>query len=247
MEKLPVNPECAFSGTKYCRLLNMHACENCTMRGSTNLDEVRRDIDLYETLLPEGGVAKLFHAKECQFCKDTPKGARAGFAILDMAHPEPKRVQKWLLGKKVTRIGTMIPVQMSVCKKCRARFRLIDVMPTLLTVVFGGVGLLLLASGKIAERLADTAQVLPFALWIVLLVGGYFAGKLVSNLLWKDAKKRMLVDIREHPVIAEMLQRGWEPIAKQSKTKLLFSKSRVNRGLGTADEAPQDELQAPAE
>lgn len=241
MEKLPVNPECAFSGTKYCRLLNMHACEHCTMRGRENLDEVRRDIDLYETLLPEGGVARLFHSKECQFCLTEPKGARAGFAILDMAHPEPKRVQKWLLGKKVTRIGTMIPVQMSVCKQCRSRFRLIDIMPALLLAVFGGVGLLLLGTGKLAERLADIAQALPFVLWLVLVAGGYLLGRLASNLLWKDAKKRMIVDIGDHPVIHEMLTRGWEPIAKQSKTKLLFSKSRVNRGLGTADDAPSEE------
>ena len=47
---------------------------------------------------------------------------RRGYAILDMAHPEPRRVQKWLFGTRPARIGTMIPVQMSVCPKCRRRF-----------------------------------------------------------------------------------------------------------------------------
>ena len=31
MEKLPVNPNCELSGTKYCQMLNMHVCANCTV------------------------------------------------------------------------------------------------------------------------------------------------------------------------------------------------------------------------
>ena len=240
MEKLPENPECALSGTKYCRLLNMHACEQCTIRGSENLADVQKDIDLYETLLPEGGVARLFHSKECQFCKTEPKGERAGYAILDMAHPEPKRVQKWLLGKRTTRFGTMIPVQMSVCKKCRTRFRLIDAMPVAVSVVLGAIGLALFSTGGIGERLADVSQALPLVVWLVLLIGGYFLGRLASRLLEKDAEKRMIVNVMTHPAIAEMLAKGWEPIAKQSRARLLFSKSRANRGLGTAGDVQTD-------
>ena len=99
MEKLPVNPNCELSGTKYCALLNMHTCAACTVRDSENKAEIISDLDLYETLLPEGGIARLFEAKDCQFCKTPEKGKRRGYAILDMAHPEPRRVQKWLFGK----------------------------------------------------------------------------------------------------------------------------------------------------
>ena len=98
MEKLPVNPNCELSGTKYCQMLNMHTCANCTVREHEQKAEIKSDLDLYETLLPTGGVARLFQSHECQFCKTPVKGKRKGYAILDMAHPEPRRVQKWLLG-----------------------------------------------------------------------------------------------------------------------------------------------------
>ena len=98
MEKLPVNPNCKLSQTRYCQTLNMRSCSVCTVRDADDKDEIMKDIDLYETLLPEGGIAQLFESRECQFCKPPQKGTRSGYAILDMAHPEPRRVQKWLFG-----------------------------------------------------------------------------------------------------------------------------------------------------
>ena len=142
MEKLPYNPDCKLSGTRYCRLLNMHTCSACTIRENQNFDEVRSDIDLYETLLPDGGIAQLFESRECQFCTTPVKGKRSGYAIIDMAHPEPRRVQKWLFGKRTARIGTMIPLQMAVCSKCRSRFLSLEYLPMVIPVVFGIAALL---------------------------------------------------------------------------------------------------------
>ena len=61
MEKLPVNPNCELSGTKYCQMLNMHTCANCTVREHEQKAEIKSDLDLYETLLPTGGVAMPIH------------------------------------------------------------------------------------------------------------------------------------------------------------------------------------------
>jgi len=148
MEKLPVNPNCALSGTKYCAMLNMHTCANCTVRDSENKTEIISDLDLFETLLPEGGIARLFESRDCQFCKTPVKGKRRGYAILDMAHPEPRRLQKWLFGSRMSRIGTMIPVQMGVCPKCRKRFMLMEYLPMLIPVVIGVAALFAQFAGR---------------------------------------------------------------------------------------------------
>ena len=49
---------------------------------------------------------------------------REGYAILDMAHPEPKRIQRKLFIKRVAPFGTMIPLQFSICRHCRRNHRL---------------------------------------------------------------------------------------------------------------------------
>lgn len=234
----PTNPECKLSGTKYCRMLNMRACETCTMKGSDELDRVIEDLDVYESLLPEGGISRLFTSKECQFCKGE-KRQRKGYAIIDMAHPLPKRVQKWLLGKRTLKIGTMIPVQLSICPTCRRRYMLMEYMPVIGPVVTGILGLVLLSTDAVGTPLANISSIIPLAVWLVCIGLGILAGRLIAKAIAKKNVDNMYVDALEHPVLAEMVEKGWAPMAKQSRTKLLFSKSRLARGLGTAVEEPE--------
>ena len=241
MEKLPNNPNCKLSGTRYCRLLNMRSCSNCTVRESDKADDIVKDIDLYETLLPEGGVARLFESHDCQFCKTPEKGRRRGYAIIDMAHPEPKRMQKWLFGKREAKIGTMIPVQMAICKKCRSRFLQIEYLPVLIPVLIGFAALFAVSRDPVKTALADVSMFMPFGVWILCVVLGIAIGLAVTKALEKRWSGEMCLDVMQHPVIAEMTEKGWTPITIKSRTKLLFSKSRLNRGLGTAGSERREE------
>lgn len=242
MEKLPVNPNCELSGTKYCAMLNMHTCAACTVRDAENKKEIISDLDLYETLLPQGGIARLFESRECQFCTTPVKGKRRGYAILDMAHPEPRRVQKWLFGKRVARIGTMVPVQMGVCPKCRRRFLALEYLTMIIPVVVGILALIVLSLDSVRNPLVAFSMFAPFGAWILLTLLGAIVGKLITDGLERAWAKEMVTDVMRHPAIAEMEKLGWTPITAKSRTKLLFSKSRLARGLGTGDgEVPQAE------
>lgn len=234
MEKLPNNPECKLSGTRYCQMLNMHTCSACTVRENKNYDEICSDLDLYESLLPGGGIAQMFESRDCQFCTTPEKGKRNGYAIIDMAHPEPRRVQKWLFGKRTARIGTMVPVQMSVCRKCRSRFLRLEYFPVLIPVLIGIAALLAFSTDPLKTALADISSIAPFVAWLASVLIGVLIGKFATDGLQKRWAKEMLVDVMQHPVIAEMTEKGWTPITAKSRTKLLFSKSRLNKGLGTA-------------
>lgn len=236
MEKLPVNPNCELSGTKYCQTLNMHTCATCTVRDSDHKSEIMSDLDLYESLLPEGGVARLFQSRECQFCKTPVKGKRKGYAILDMAHPEPRRIQKWLFGKRTARIGTMIPLQMAVCQKCRSRFLSIEYLPMVIPVAFGIAALFAFSADAIKGPLVDISMFAPFGGWILVVLLGALIGRLIANGLQKRWSKDMVTDVMQHPVVKEMTEKGWTPITTKSRTNLLFSKSRMARGLGTAED-----------
>lgn len=240
------NRECPLYGTRYCDLLNMRACDQCPLTRSsseTTPESLRSDLDLYESLLPEGGIAPLFESKSCQFCKAGPEGAkpnrRQGFAIFNMAHPEPKRLQEGLLfGKRRSAVGTMVPVQASICKRCRHRLLLLDYLPALLPILVGAALLLLLTIEGLAAALIDAAPVLPFVLWVGGIVLAWLIARLVCRALKKRYAQDMYVDILEHPRLQSMREKGWFPVAGQGSLKLVFSKSRLSKGLGTAPSAP---------
>ena len=83
--------------------------------------------------------------------------------------------------------------------------------------------------------LVNISMFAPFGGWILSVLLGALIGKLVTDGLERSWKKEMTTDVLKHPVIAEMVEKGWTPITAKSRTKLLFSKSRLARGLGTAD------------
>jgi hypothetical protein len=241
MEKLPVNPNCELSQTKYCALLNMHACEACTVRDNENKADIKSDLDVYESLLPAGGVARLFEERDCQFCKTPEKRKRRVYAILDMAHPEPRRVQKWIFGKRTSRIGTMIPLQMGVCQKCRTRFMMLEYLPMIVTVVVGIVALFVFTMDAVKGPLVDISMFAPFGGWLVSVLVAAILGKLIADALQRAWSKDMVTDVMKHPLIAEMTEKGWTPITAQSRTKLRFSTSRLAKGLGTAESGKPNE------
>jgi hypothetical protein len=111
----------------------------------------------------------------------------------------------------------------------------------LIPVVTGFGALILLSLDSIRVPLVDLSMFAPFGAWIVVTLLGVIAGKLVTDGLERAWSKQMETDVMRHPVIAEMTKKGWTPITAKSRTKLLFSKSRLARGLGTGDSEQQSE------
>lgn len=240
MERMIDHKECDLYGTRYCDLLNMRTCGQCPMTGASQevtAESLRSDLDLYEALLPEGGIAKLFESKTCQLCREEP-GRRQGYVIFNMAHPEPKRMQNGLLfGKKRSPVGTMVPVQMAVCKDCRRRLLVVDYLPLVLSVVTGALLLVLLSVGSLSESLVHVHPVLPFGVWAGGMLLALAVAFIIRHALKKRYARHMYLNVLSHPVLQRMLEKGWFPVPRQEGVKLVFSKSRIAVGLGTAPDA----------
>lgn len=228
---------CEFAGTKYCTLLNMRNCAECTAKNG-DLRQMANDLDLYETLLPQGGISHLFTEVECQFCKGEP-ARRNGYAILDMAHPEPKRLQQRLFGKHMAPFGTMIPVQMGICKSCRRKLLMLEYLPIVMPLIVGVIGLIVFSIESVTDPLLATASYLPFLIWAAATAAAIVVSRLIVKQLEKKYDETTYVDVLKHPSMREMMQLGWFPIVRQSRTKVTFSKSRLAKGLGTACEAEE--------
>lgn len=239
MERTIDNRDCPLYGTRYCDLLHMRECGQCPLTrpsSDTTPESLRSDLDLYESLLPEGGIAPLFEAKTCRFCRqEETAGRRRGYAIFNMAHPEPKRLQSGLLfGKKRAAVGTMVPVQVAICPHCRRRLLLLEYLPVLLPAAVGAALLLVFAISGVNDALVAAAPVLPFLLWVGGIALAWLAARLVCAALKKRYAQDMYVNILDHPTLRRMREKGWFPVPGQGGVKLVFSKSRLSRGLGTA-------------
>lgn len=240
MQRLISNQACKLYHTAYCDMLNMPNCESCFVNAKADADEVIADLNVLRGLMPAEGITHLFTDEACVFCKGK-KGKRAFYAMLDMGHEEPVRTKQNIIGLKTkTKIGSMLPVQISACDDCKKRIRTLDNLPMVLPLALAAVMLLLLMIDGINTALLRIHAIMPFVVFMAVVLLGVLAGRLITNGLRKQYALLTHLDPFEIPTISHMRDKGWFVLNAGGKyPKLIFSKKRMRMGVGTgtADEA----------
>ena len=228
--------ECTLYGTKACALLNMQDCDKCPLKGRVADPAIFDDLRLFCDLQPEGTVAQLFESGTCTLCKDEPKGRTASYAVFDMAHKETKKLakRKWLAKQET---GFMVPLQFACCAKCRRRILLMSYLPLIAPIVLTLIVLPFVMIEHFAQTMRQAAGWLPFAVVVAAIAGGWGVGKLLAYLYKRKLETDMYVDVRTHPFVLNMQEKGWRPLFNDRAPHLAFTKKRIDRGLGTAPSA----------
>lgn len=236
---------CRLYGTKSCALLNMRTCEECPLKGRVADEQIITDLKLFCDLMPEGSAAQLFESMTCTLCKGEPKGQPSCYAVFDMAHTEPKQLSRRRLFSKQS-TGFMVPLQFACCSACRRRLLLIAYLPLLVPIVLTGAALPLVTIEHTAEALRAIAGWFPLLIVAFAILGGYALGKLLSVLYKKKCETVMYTDVREHPFVLSMQNKGWRPLFNDRQMRIAFTKKRIQKGLGSAESAayalPDDEI-----
>ena len=226
---------CALYETGACAALNQRSCEDCPAHrdGGKNAKETAKFVEQFQSLLPDGGIAGLFESETCELCKTEPKGERDCYAIVDFGHHEPKEMRQRKIFMR-SDVGFMVPLQFACCKKCRLRILLCSYLPLLLPVVFVALTLPVLLNPHAIAALRAVSGLLPALLAAVALALGFGIGKILQNVLRKKFEDVMYFNVFRHPVSLKMREKGWFPLFADKSTTPVFSKKRMDYGLGTA-------------
>ncbi|MDD3400815.1 MAG: hypothetical protein PHT58_04200 [Eubacteriales bacterium] len=230
---------CTLQGTRTCAVMNMHSCDRCPCsKGEGKNDELIEDVKLYCDLLPEEGLYSLFDTDQCQLCKGENKGKRSSYALLDMAHAGNARLSKKRSIFQKRPIGLLAPVQFALCSKCRLKLLFLEYIPILTTVLFTALSLFFVSNED--QRRAMSSTSIGFALPLLIVLGcivvGYVAGRIVKWLFTRKWNNDMYINALEHPFVVKMMEKGWFPLFDSKKSKVVFTKKRIDVGLGTATE-----------
>jgi hypothetical protein len=239
------NENCTVTDSVLCKWLNKD-CKDCyihTLKKDDDVDQMLKNFEVTLSLLPAGFDE--LEGEQCAFCKGEHKNPRAGYAIVDLAHSEPANMKGMFFGfgKKVKqRIGSMMPVSISVCKQCRRALRLLEAFKWLSILVFCGVALGLLIVPSIGTAVSNLSPALPIGIVLVAGAVGYLVGKLISGAYIKAESKRMFFNVFDIPAGAEMKEKGWFTIQDDGEvTRVLFSHKPYTRKLADIGYEPEKE------
>lgn len=237
------NENCTVTDSLLCKWLNKD-CKDCyinTMKKDDEVDQMAKNFEVTLSLLPADFDA--LQGDTCCFCKDE-KNLRDGYAIVDLAHSEPeyKKGMFFGIGKKVRqRIGSMMPVSVAICAKCRASLRLIEAIKWVSILVLSLVALGLLIVPSIGDAVSAVSPALPIGVVLAAAVVGYFLGKVLTASYMKAQSKRMWFNVFDTKVGAEMKRLGWFTIQDDGEvTRVLFSKKPYTRRLADIEYNPEE-------
>jgi hypothetical protein len=229
------NENCVVTDSSICKWIDKD-CGECYIGGMRNEDDRKEALSNFEAmlnLLPDN--FDYLSGDKCAFCRKDPR-PRAGYALIDLAHkdPESKRGMFFGLGKKVRRrIGSLIPMNISICKECRSTLRRYEVIKWLSIVFFAGVAIVILAVPSAGLGFSTTSMI-PYLIVIAGGVLGFFAGKYFAKQFIKAKSRQMYTNIFEIPVCAEMEERGWFLVQENNGavTRYIFSRKPMLRKVG---------------
>ena len=241
------NEDCVISDSVVCKWMNRD-CESCYINSLKHDDDAKKalaDFEVTLSLLPDNFDE--LQGDECVFCKGEKK-KQDGFAVIDMAHREPKseRGMFFGIGKKVRqRIGSLMPVSISICKECRRAFWMIDIIKWVAFVVVLAIGIGLMAIPSFYDPISSANEAIPFAVIIVAGVIGYVLGRVFSDIYVKIKSKDVCFNIFEIPICADMQKIGWFSVQEdEGITRFVFSKKSHTKKIADLKESssePQEE------
>lgn len=234
------NPKCRFNDTDYCELLNMPSCKDCSIASISDADqteEIQKDLDVLMSLIPEEGISPLFEGETCKLCADGNPRARTCYVITDIGHPEPKRMKRSILGFKTrSKVGSLIPIQISCCSRCRKNFLFYEYLPMALMLLLPAAALVILSILSVSTALAAINEFLPFLLFVVSIALGWGLGRIIKVVYKKSKSRETLFDIWQLPLMQKLRKIGWEPLSDdKGGSRVIFTKKRIARGVYTSE------------
>lgn len=228
-----ISRKCTVKHTPICKFLGSDGCEKCSLyKNNVKEYEKAKTNEIWQVTqnnLPWN--ADQFHQSEtCFFCKKRPGNSKAGYAMLDMAHPDPPYEKGMIFGLGSLQradVGSLIPFPIAICKECRRHYRLAENFKFYSAVVGFLVGLGVVLSVAKTEFIQYSPEYIPivillFVMAVVYALGGWISRKLVKK--YGDETYFRVFDI---PEMAEMAELGWFVYRdEQEKTRLLLTKKK---------------------
>ncbi len=185
------------------------------------------DFEVMLSLLPEDFDS--LQAEECCFCTGKPQ-KRVTYGMIDLGHSEPesKRGMFFGIGKKVRqKIGSLLPISISICKSCRHNFRVAESLKWIMMLIFLGIAIALCFLPSVNGN-----AVLPYAVILVGVLLGYISGKVLSAMYVKAKSSVTRFSIFEIPACAQMKRDGWFTVQDEGMvSRLIFNKKPMLKKL----------------
>lgn len=233
-----LDEKCTARGSDLCwKFASGKGCDTCYIKGLREdyaKDQACERWEQTVRLLPPN-VDELTRTDTCQFCAGETREPADGFAVVEMANPEPVHMKGIFFGygKKVrTPVGSLVALHIAIGKKCRRAFRMVEVIQIAWLVGMIALALAMLAVPQIAQPMANAFVLLPVVFLGLMAGAGYALGRSTAFAYMRRKSSEVNFDVGTIPAVAAMLKRDWFFFqTDRGMPRMSFTKKRSAPGL----------------
>lgn len=225
------NTKCDIQDSSLCRWLDKKECSRCYVLELADKEkaEALHRWEVTQSLLPDN-IDELHLSETCHFCMHDPL-PKSHYATVDFAHEEPESTKSLFFGfgKKVrTKIGSLLPLSIACCGRCRKAFFMVDFIKFAIPAVVLLIGVLLMLIPPVTKAINGIHELAGTAFIVVMFLIGLLAGKQYSSYFMRRKTKDVRLNVFEIPVVAKMKDIGWFVLQDQEGevTKMIFTKNK---------------------
>ncbi len=246
MEVQKISRKCTVKHTPICKFLGSDGCEKCSLYNA-NVKEYEKvktnEIwEVTQTNLPHN--ADMFHESEtCLFCRKRPGNPKVGYAVIDMAHPDPPYKKGMIFGLGSLQradVGSLIPFPIAICRECRRKYRLAENFKFYSALLGFVIGLIVVLAISQWEVIQYSPTYIPMVLLLFIMALVYVAGGWLSKKLIKKYSAEMYFRVFDIPETREMDELGWFVYRdEQEKTRMLISSKKPRKNFKFFSDDPR--------
>lgn len=210
-----LDPACGANGSDLCwKFANHGGCENCYLRAMKEVEAQEAACSQWDKtvrLLPTD-IDRLSQSETSWFSVGPDKEPTDGYAVLDMANPEPYATKGLFFGygKKIrTPVGSLVTLHIAIGKRGIRAFRALEWIRLGWLIGLIALAFVLLAIPQISRPMVELFILLPAIFLALMVAAGYAIGKSLAAVYMKRHANEINFDVTSIPLINEMLRRGW--------------------------------------
>ncbi len=234
------NTFCALYGSPECRFLNAENCTECAVGklSSDRQQEAKRALGALMEAAPQEEIEPLYTSEECLFCKGEHRNKAERFGLFDLAKRDAAGDWTFAIGKRklgVKAQDMILPLQVSCCKECAKRHKLIAYLPMICALVICAAALILITTQNVYKALYSVASFMPALTMLLSAVIAFAVCAVMKRCMRNAFSKKTVLDVEEIPAVKKLIGRGFREVAdkKQGVSTVVFARKLREHGVGS--------------
>lgn len=225
-----IKKDCKYIDHPICQYAGSEGCADCilNMANAKDAADIASGWEVTQSNLPDD-IDALHTSTACQFCRE---GARekVAYALIEMAHPEPEYMKKKFFGlgqETRAQVGSLLQIPVPICAHCKKLLQRANNTKWFGALVGGLLAMLILSFFPDFVNAEGSWYVSMLSIAAGALAG-YAIGMTMEKNIRAKLEKEVILDIKEIPQIAEMIEKGWYQFGVKEKKSgvLVFTKKK---------------------